>query len=577
MKKENSNLALWLVLAVPVAWVAAVLADLLELGAGLEGSMERVSMLLSAPLSISFNQRTLPLIFFTLVVYGFAIYIYQVEQGKKRTGEEHGSAVWGRAAAINGKYMDHKHKEKNVILTDSIQMGLDGRKHRRNLNTLVVGGSGAGKTFFYAKPNIMQCNSSYIVCDPKGEILRSVGHLLEKEGYEITVFDLIQMRGHYNPFAYLRDDASALRLITNLIKNTTPKGASQSDPFWDKAETALLSALILYLKNTAIPSEQNFSTVMMLLGGAEIKEEDEEHQSPLDLLFDSLAETDPDSIALKQYRIFKQAAGKTAKSILISAAVRLAAFNLPEVAAMTDRDDMDFGSLGEKKRAIFAITPDNDSSLNYLVGMLYTSAFQELYFRADFVHGGRLPVHVRFIMDEFANIALPDDFDKLLATMRSREISVSIIIQNLAQLKALFKDSWESLTGNCDTLLYLGGNEQSTHKYMSEMLGKATIDTKTRGLTKGRNGSSSENFQNAGRELMTPDEVRAMDNQYALVLIRGEPPVYDKKYDIMRHPNVRHTEHGSAGPYEIKKEPSDYTQPDLSFKFESLDKIIVLE
>ena len=577
MKQKSSNLALWLALAVPVAWLAAVLADLMELGAGLDGSMERVSMLLSSPLAVSFNQRTLPLVLMALVVYAGAVYIHEVEQGKKRTGEEHGSAQWGKASAINAKYMDRKHKDRNILLTDNIQMGLDGRKHRRNLNVLVVGGSGAGKTFFYAKPNIMQCNCSYIIADPKGEILRSVGHLLENEGYEITVFDLIQMRGHYNPFAYLRDDASALKLITNLIKNTTPKGANQSDPFWDKAETALLSALILYLKNDAIKSEQNFSTVMMLLGGAEVREDDEEHQSPLDLLFDSLAEKDPDSIALKQYRIFKQAAGKTAKSILVSAAVRLAAFNLPEVAAITDRDEMDFGSLGERKRAIFAIIPDSDASLNYLVGMMYTQAFQELYYKADFEYGGRLPVHVRLIMDEFANIAMPDDFERLLATMRSREISVSIIIQNLAQLKSLFKDSWENITGNCDTLLYLGGNEQSTHKYMSEMLGKATIDTKTRGLTKGRNGSSSENFQNAGRELMTPDEVRAMDNEYALVFIRGEPPVCDKKYNILRHPNVRYTEHGSAGPYSIPKEPGDYTQNDLSFRFESLDKIQIIE
>ncbi len=451
MKPQKTNWILWAVLALPVLWLGAALADLLDYGGGLERSLERVSTLLSSPLALHFTARTLPLVFSALVLYALALYCHLVEQGKKRTGEEHGSAAWGRAAELNAKYRDRRGFLQNRILTQHVQMGLDGRKHRRNLNTLVIGGSGAGKTFFYAKPNLMQANGSFMVTDPKGEILRSVGYLLEEKGYEVTVFDLIRMKGHYNPLAYLRDDASALKLISNLIKNTTPKGANPPDPFWDKAETALLSALILYLKNEVVPSEQTFGIVMELLGDAEVRESDEEYRSGLDLMFEALAETDPDSIALKQYRVFQQAAGKTAKSILVSAAVRLAAFNLPEVAAITSRDEMDFGSLGERKRAIFCIIPDNDASLNYIIGMMYTQAFQELYYKADFEHGGRLPVPVHLMLDEFANVALPDDFERLLATMRSREISVSIIIQNLAQLKAMFKDSWENLTGNCDS------------------------------------------------------------------------------------------------------------------------------
>ena len=332
---------------------------------------------------------------------------------------------------------------------------------------------------------------------------------------------------------------------------------------------------MLYLLHEAPPDEQNFEMLMFLIENAAVEEEDEDYKSPVDKLFDGLENENPEHIAVKQWKIFKQASGKTAKSILISAAVRLAAFNLPEIARMTSYDNLDLGSMGEKKKAIFCVIPDNDNSFNYLVGMLYTQAFQELYYRADHKHGGELPIPVHFVMDEFANVALPDNFERLLATMRSRRISVSIIIQNMAQLKALFKDSWESLVGNCDTMLYLGGNEQSTHEYISKMLGKETIDTRTRGITRGSHGSSNTNYQNAGRELLTLDEVRLLDNSNALIFIRGEKPITDKKFDILSHPNIKLTSDGGAVPYTHNKQ-GKYFREKLSFDVdEDISEIVV--
>lgn len=457
----------------------------------------------------------------------------------------------GRPEAAFRKYADNS-KPDNILLSQNVRIGLDGRKHRRNLNVMVVGGSGSGKTRFYAKPNVMQCNTSFVVLDPKGEILRDTGHLLKQQGYELRILDLIHTeRSHgYNPFTYLRDDKDVLKLVNNIVRNTTPKGAQSNDPFWERAETALMEALILYLVHEAPPHEQNFPMVMEMIGAADVREEDEEYASMLDELFERLEMRDPEHLAVKQYHIFKLAAGKTAKSILISLGVRLEKFNLPQIASVVSHDELDFPTLGEKKVALFALIPDNDSSLNFIIGMLYTQLFQELYYLADHVYGGRLPVHVHCVMDEFANVALPDEFDKILSTMRSREISVSIILQNLAQLKALFEKQWESIVGNCDEFVYLGGNEQSTHEYISKLLGKATIDTNTYGQSKGCSGSYSTNWQITGRELYMPDEVRMLDNRYALLFIRGERAVQDGKYDILRHPNIKLTADGGMPPYD---------------------------
>ena len=479
---------------------------------------------------------------------GLGTYLSTARNYRRR--EEHGSAKWGNSSTVNKKYMD-KDKLENKLLTQNVCIGLDGRKHRRNLNVLTVGGSGSGKTRFYAKPNVMQANTSFVVLDPKGEILRDTGELLKAKGYEIKIIDLINMeKSHcYNPFVYLHNDNDVQKLVTNLFKNTTPKGSQTNDPFWDQAAIILLLALVFYLKYEAPEDEQNFPMVMEMIRAAEVREDNDDFQSPLDELFDRLEANDSNHIALKYYRNYRSGSAKTLKSIQISLVSRLEKFNLSSLAGITQTDELELYSIGEKKAAIFAVIPDNDSSFNFIIGMLYTQLFQQLYYQADYIHGGRLPVHVHFVMDEFANVALPDDFDKLLSTMRSREISVSIIIQNLAQLKALFEKQWESIVGNCDQFLYLGGNEQSTHEYVSKLLGKETIDTNTYGQSKGRNGSYSTNFQISGRELLTPDEVRMLDNKYALLFIRGERPIMDEKFDILKHPNVALTTDGKTDCY----------------------------
>ena len=505
---------------------------------------------MSRPFHITLCGNSLKTILVLLLCYRLAIGIYLSTQRNYRRREEHGSAQWGSPVQVNRKYAD-KVPTQNKILTQNVSVGLDGRKHRRNLNTLVCGGSGAGKTRFFAKPNLCQANSSYVVLDPKGELLRDTGNLLSAKGYDIKVLDLINMeKSHcYNPFVYLRSDNDIQRLVTNLFKNTTPKGSQSQDPFWDQAATMLLLALIFYLHYEAPPEEQNFPMVMEMIRAGEVREDDETYKSALDILFERLEMRNPEHIALKYYRSYHSGSGKTLKSIQITLISRLEKFNLESLASITQNDELELWSIGEKKTAVFAIIPDNDSSFSFLVGMLYTQLFQQLYYQADVIHGGRLPVHVHFLMDEFANVALPDEFDKLLSTMRSREISVSIIIQNLAQLKALFEKQWESIVGNCDEFLYLGGNEQSTHEYVSKLLGKETIDTNSYGQSKGRNGSYSTNWQLAGRELMTPDEVRMLDNRYALLFIRGERPVEDLKFDILKHPNIALTADGGAEPY----------------------------
>ena len=547
---------IWLAGLPVIWWVAILLADAIQPGRNLFELMEVLTEKLNHPFQFHYTEYTIKSMLVCTLLYAAGIGIFYSSQKNYRRGEEHGSARWGDARQICKKY-SQKPYSQNILLTQNFRISLDTHKHRRCLNILVVGGSGAGKSRGFALPNIMQCCCSMVITDPKAELLRKTGGLLEKQGYEVRVFDLINPDTSfcYNPFEYVHDDKDVLRLISNLIQNTTPKGSQSSDPFWEKSETALLQALMLYLLHEAPPEEQNFAMIMEMLGSAQVKEEDEDYESPLDILFDRLEMRDPDSIAVKQYHIYKQAAGKTAKSILISVGVRLAAFNLPQIAKLTNTDELDLSSMGERKVALFCCIPDADTSLNYLVGMIYSQLFQTLYYMADRVHGGALPVPVNCIMDEFPNVSLPNEFEKILATCRSRSIYCSIIIQNMSQLKALFKDSWESLVGNCDEFLYLGGNEKETHKYVSELLGKETIDTNTYGQTKGKSGSYSTNFQQSGRELLQPDEVRMLDNQNALLFIRGERPILDAKYDLMKHHNIRYTEDGGAGPFNYAKAP----------------------
>ena len=578
-KKSFRNAApVWAAFVIPVVWLAVLMASCYEPGMTIFTLMDAFSAATKNPFSLHWTPYTMKFIGIFLLLYGGAILFYYTGQKNTRPGEEHGSASWGSVRELDKKYRD-KDAGKNVILTQHLQMSMNGKLHRRNLLQIIVGGSGSGKTRFLAKPNLMLANASFIVTDPKGEMLRAVGNLFLEEGYVLRVFDLIDPSKSdcYNPFCYIRKDADVFKLIDNFIKNTTPKGAKANDPFWEKSETALDAALMLYLLHEAPPEDQNMETILYMIENGGAKEEDDDYQSPLDLLFEALEEEQPDHIAVRQYHIFKQAAGKTAKSILVSAAVRLASFTLPEIQRITASDDMELGKLGDRKQAIFCIIPDsNDASLNFLVGMLYTQAFQELYFQADKVHQGALPVPVRLMFDEFANVALPDGYARLQATMRSRNIMSTIILQNISQLKALFKDDWEGIIGNADSFVYLGGNEQSTHKYISELLGKETIDTKTSSQSKGRNGSFSQNFQQTGRELMTPDEVRRLDNKNAIVLIRGEKPVIDEKYDILKHPNIHRTEDGGAPPY-LHTPLRAFAADDLSFPIENIDDIEFLE
>ena len=541
---KAGDIILCLFLYIPVVWLALLIGQ--SMGSGLPELLQNLMTAMQTPLEITWTEDSLSSVLLCSGAYLVGLLIYFSTQRNTRDGEEHGSAVWGSAKAVNRQFA----QKKNKILTRNVRLGLDSKKHRRSLNVLVIGGSGAAKTRSYVLPNILEASTNYVITDPKSEVLLATGGVLKEQGYDVRVLNLVNLEESdgYNPFRYIRDEKDALKLVNNLIQATTPKGSHESDPFWTKAETALLQAIILMLHEEAPDYEQNFSMVMRVLEYAEVKEENDEHISPLDMLFAKLELEKPDSVAVRQYKVFKLAAGKTAKSILVSTAVRLAAFNLPQIKAITDHDDMDLYSLGEKKVALFAVIPDNDTTFNFLVSLLYSQAFQALYYSADQIHHGALPQHVHFVLDEFAAMPLPG-FTRELATMRSRNISASTIIQNMAQIKELYKDSWETIPGNSDSILYLGGNESSTHEYVSKMLGKATIDTKTHGETKGRSGSWSTNFQMSGRELLTPDEVRKLDNNYCLLFIRGAPPVMDLKYNLMKHPTIHRSSLGGGAPY----------------------------
>lgn len=527
-----------------MVWLALLIGQ--SMGSGLPELLQNLMVAMQNPLEITWTEDSLSSVIFCSGAYLVGLLIYFSTQRNTRDGEEHGSAVWGSAREVNRQFS----QKKNKILTRNVRLGLDSKKHRRSLNVLVIGGSGAAKTRSYVLPNILEASTNYVITDPKSEVLLATGGVLKEQGYDVRVLNLVNLEESdgYNPFRYIRDEKDALKLVNNLIQATTPKNSHESDPFWTKAETALLQAIILMLHEEAPEYEQNFSMVMRVLEYAEVREENDEHISPLDMLFAALEIEKPDSVAVRQYKVFKLAAGKTAKSILVSTAVRLAAFNLPQIKAITDHDDMDLYSLGEKKVALFAVIPDNDTTFNFLVSLLYSQAFQALYYSADQIHHGALPHHVHFVLDEFAAMPLPG-FTRELATMRSRNISASTIIQNMAQIKELYKDSWETIPGNSDSILYLGGNESSTHEYVSKMLGRATIDTKTHGETKGRSGSWSTNFQMSGRELLTPDEVRKLDNNYCLLFIRGAPPVMDLKYNLMKHPTIHRSSLGGGAPY----------------------------
>ena len=569
----------WALLGIFSVYLAVAAASAYEEGSNIFTWMGRFSEVLKRPSLLRWTPYTVKCIIVALLLCAFAVLLYRSDREKRRPGGEYGTAKWEAAETMNQKYADKD--GPNVILTQHVSIGMDGYKHQRNLNVLVVGGSGSGKTRYFCKPGLMDANCSYLVVDPKGEMLRSTGYFLKSQGYDIKVFDLIHPRQSdgYNPFRYIREEPDVLKLMDNLVKNTTPPKGASNDPFWEKAEIALDSALMLYLLSEAPKEEQTFEMLMFMLECARVMEEDDQYPTPLDLLFQSLEERDPTHVAVREYKVYKQAAGKTAKSILVTASVRLSAFIFPQYTNIMQEDEMDFGSLGERKRAIFCITPVNDGSMNYLVSMLFTQCFQELYLRADERYDGRLPVPVRVIQDEWANVPQPDSYPKVLATCRSYNIGIDIIVQNIQSIKARYRDEYQSIIGNCDTLLFLGGgNEPESLEFMSKLLGKETISIRTRGQTRGRSGSSSINDQLTGRELMTPDEIRRMPTRDALLLIRGESPVRDRKYNIKKHPNYRYTQDGGAKPYIHNPPPApDYALTDLPYVFRTLDDFRFLE
>ena len=522
--------------------------------------LNKFNVAIKNPFGNYYNANTLRAVIYGSLIYGMAVLMYVTSRRNLMHGKEYGTARFADIRMVN-KALADKDECKNRILSNNVRMSIDTSVTGLNNNMLGIGGSGAGKTFFIVKPNIMQMmlNNSFIATDPKGEIARATANMLKKNGYNVKVLNLIDMAKSdgYNPFRYIREENDVVKLVTNIISNTTPKETAPTDPFWEKSESMFLQALFYYVWLEMPPNRKNFQSVLDLLSEAEVDAKG--NDSKLTKKMKQLAKTSKlkqNHPAYKQYMKVIRGAGDTVRSIIISANSRLALLENPQILRILSKDDLHLEELGigvngdkHTRTALFCIIPDSDKSYNFIVGMLYTQLFQELYFQADFKNDGKLPIQVTLMMDEFANVALPDDFCSLLSTMRSRRISSIIIIQNLAQIKALFKDTWETITGNCDTLVYLGGNEKSTHQYISEMLGKSTIDKRSTGETRGVHGSASRNYDVLGRELMTPDEVRNMSNKKCLIFIKGFNPIFDDKYIPFRHKNFSQTEDGGGKAY----------------------------
>lgn len=511
-------------------------AKLLNIGQGFSVAFEN-----AAP---SFNPMDLLIGVAGAVIIRLVIYSKQKNAKKYRKGMEYGTARWGTPADIK-PFIDPVF-ENNVLLTQTERLMMSNRpkepKNARNKNILVIGGSGSGKTRFFAKPNLMQLHSSYVITDPKGSILIECGQLLQRAKYKIKVLNTINFSKsmHYNPFSYLRSEKDILKLVNTIIVNTKGEGAQSGEDFWVKAERLYYTALIGYIYYEAPDEEKNIITLLDMINASDTREDDEDYKNPVDLMFDRLEEKDPEHFALKQYKKYKLAAGKTAKSILISCGARLAPFDIKELRDLMEYDEMELDTLGDRKTALFLIMSDTDSTFNFVIAILQSQLFNLLCDKADDVYGGRLPVHVRCILDEFANIGQIPQFDKLIATIRSREISASIILQSQSQLKAIYKDNADTIVGNCDTMLFLGGKEKTTLKEISEILGKETIDSFNTSENRGKEISHGLNYQKLGKELMTQDEIATMDGGMCILQVRGVRPFYSKKYDITQHPNYKY-------------------------------------
>ena len=517
-------------------------------GADLSGKLLSIGAGFTAALSslwLSFHPTDLLIGIAGAVVLRMAVYLKGKNAKKYRHGIENGSARWGTAADI-APYMD-KDFFQNIPMTQTERITMASRpkqpKYARNKNILVIGGSGSGKTRFFCKPSLLQAHSSYVCTDPKGTLLPEIGTFLERKKYRIKCLNLINFRKSmkYNPLAYIRSEKDILKLVNALIMNTKGEGEKSSEDFWVKAERLYYSALIGYIWYEATEEEKNFITLLDLINASEAREDDETYQSPVDLLFSQLEEREPDHFAVKQYRKFKMAAGKTLKSILISCGARLAPFDIKELRDLMEYDELELDTLGDQKTALFVILSDTDSTFNFVAALMYSQLFNLLCDKADDFYGGRLPVHVRLILDEFANIGQIPNFDKLIATIRSREISASIILQSQSQLKTIYKDAADTIVGNCDSTLFLGGKEKSTLKEISELLGKETIDLYNQSENRGSQVSHGLSYQKLGKELMTQDELAVMDGGKCIFMLRGVRPFLSDKYDLTRHPNYRYT------------------------------------
>lgn len=511
-------------------------AKLLHLGDGFSAAFSSI-----AP---SFHPADLLIGIAGAVIVRLIIYVKGKNAKKYRKGMEYGSARWGTAEDIK-PYTDPVF-ENNIPLTQTERLTMNSRpkqpKYARNKNILVIGGSGSGKTRFFVKPSLMQMHSSYVVTDPKGTVLIECGKLLQRGGYQIKVLNTINFKKSmkYNPFAYLRSEKDILKLVNTIIANTKGDGEKSGEDFWVKAEKLYYTALIGYIWYEAPDEEKNFTTLLEMINASEAREDDEDFQNPVDLMFERLEEKDLEHFAVKQYRKYKLAAGKTAKSILISCGARLAPFDIKELRELMETDEMQLDTIGDRKTALFVIISDTDDTFNFVVSILYTQLFNLLCDKADDEYGGRLPVHVRCLLDEFANIGQIPKFEKLIATIRSREISASIILQSQSQLKAIYKDNADTIVGNCDTTLFLGGKEKTTLKEISEILGKETIDSFNTSETRGRELSHGLNYQKLGKQLMTEDEIAVMDGGKCILQLRGVRPFFSDKFDITKHPKYKY-------------------------------------
>ena len=507
----------------------------------------------------SFHPKDLLVGIITGVAFRLVVYFKAKNAKKFRHGVEYGSARWGTPKDIE-PYMDKENFENNILLTQTERLQMNGRpsspKYARNKNVLIIGGSGSGKTRFFVKPNLMQMHSSYVVTDPKGTVLLEVGKMLQSNGYRIKVLNTINFTKscHYNPFSYIRSEKDILKLVNTIIVNTKGEGAQATEDFWVKAEKLYYQALIAYIWYEAPEEEHNFSMLIDLIDASEAREDDEEFKNAVDLLFEELDKEDPTHFAVRQYKKYKLAAGKTAKSILISCGARLAPFDIRELRELTSYDELELDTLGEIKTAMFVIISDTDATFNFLVSIMYAQLFNLLCDKADDVYGGRLPIHVRCLLDEFANIGQIPSFEKLIATIRSREISASIILQSKSQLKAIYKDNADTIEGNCDTTLFLGGKEKTTLKEMAEILGKETIDLYNTSDTRGTSQSYGLNYQKTGKELMSQDEIAVMDGGKCIMQVRGVRPFFSDKYDITKHKQYKNlSDYDSKNTFDIEK------------------------